>query len=148
MASFGTAADIAASPAASAGVPLFRLYLLRALYLMVAIFLLTGVAPLLAQPAPTLMTGAARALFVGLGLLALLGLRYPLQMLPLMLFEVAWKSVWLAAYGLPLWSAGRLDADHAQTFQDTGIGIIIALLVIPWGYVWRQYVRRPGDRWR
>jgi hypothetical protein len=129
-------------------VGLIRLYALRALFLMMAVFLLTGVAPGLALPAPTLMTGVARALFTALGLLALLGVRYPLRMLPLMLFEGIWKAAWLAAYGLPLWSAGALDADQAQTFKETGVGVILVLLVLPWPYVWTHYVTRPGDRWR
>lgn len=94
------------------------------------------------------MTGVARALLTALGLLALLGLRYPLQMLPLLLFELAWKAAWLLAYGLPLWAAGRLDADSAATFQDCAVGVPLVLLVLPWRYLWFQYVRRPGDRWR
>jgi hypothetical protein len=94
------------------------------------------------------MTGAARALFTALGLLALLGIRYPMQMLPLMLFEGAWKAIWLAAYGLPLWAAGRLDADSAETFKATAIGVVVVLLVLPWRYLYENYARRPGDRWR
>jgi len=26
--------------------------------------------------------------------------------------------------------------------------VIVILAVTPWRYVWRQYVRAPGDRWR
>ena len=141
-------AEVQAAPDAAPQVGLVRLYALRALFLLMAIFLLTGVAPALASPAPTLMTGVARALFTALGLLALLGVRYPLRMLPLMLFEGVWKAAWLAAYGLPLWAAGALDPDQAQTFKETGVGVILVLLVLPWTYVWAHYVREPGDRWR
>ena len=42
-------------------------------------------------------------------LLAVLGLRYPLQMLPLLFFELLWKSIWVLAFGLRLWAAGGLD---------------------------------------
>jgi hypothetical protein len=141
-------AEAQAGPGAGPQVGLIRLYALRALYLMMAVFLLTGVAPGLALPAPTLMTGVARALFAALGLLALLGVRYPVRMLPLMLFEGVWKAAWLAAYGLPLWAAGALDADHAQTFKETGVGVILVLLVVPWRHVWAHYVTEPADRWR
>jgi hypothetical protein len=28
------------------------------------------------------------------------------------------------------------------------IGAIVEPLVIPWGYVFAAYIRKPGDRWR
>jgi hypothetical protein len=103
---------------------------------------------MLAQPAPTHMTGVARAMLTALGLLALLGLRYPLQMLPLMLFELAWKALWLAFYGLPAWSAGDMNPAYASSLQETGIGVILVILVVPWKYAWDRYVTRRADRWR
>ena len=50
------------------------------------------------------MRGVVWSLLAGVSLLALIGIRYPLQMLPVLLFELVWKSVWLLAIGLPLWS--------------------------------------------
>ena len=131
-----------------AEVAVWRLYALRALYLVIGLFLITGVGPQLANLPPTLMTGVARALLTALGLLALLGVRYPLQMLPLMLFEGAWKAIWLAAIGLPLWTAGRLGPDSAGTFRDCAIGLPLVLVVLPWKYLFEYYVRRPSERWR
>jgi hypothetical protein len=26
--------------------------------------------------------------------------------------------------------------------------VILMPIVIPWGYVWRHYVKAPGNRWR
>jgi len=79
-------------------------------------------------------------------LLALVDLRYPLQMLPLLLFELAWKTTWLIAFGLPQWSSGQLPPTFADDFQAIIAGVILMPLVIPWGYVHRHYVRRPADR--
>jgi hypothetical protein len=39
--------------------------------------------------------------------LALLGLRYLLLLLPLLFFELAWKSIWLIVVAMPLWSANQ-----------------------------------------
>jgi len=36
---------------------------------------------------------------------AALGIRYPLQMLPLLLFELVWEVDMVIAFALPLWSA-------------------------------------------
>lgn len=129
-------------------VSLFHLYALRALYFMIALFLLSTIGPRLMEVPPTLMTGAARVLFTALGLLAALGVRYPLQMLPIMLFEFAWKTLWMVFIGLPLWADGQLDADNAETFRAVLAGVILCPIAIPWRYVWVNYVKRPGDRWR
>jgi hypothetical protein len=129
-------------------VSLFHLYGLRIVFALIAMFLLSTVGPLLAEPPPTMMTGAARALFVALGLLAALGVRYPLQMLPVMLFELAWKMLWMAFIGLPLWADGRLDPADSETFFNVGVGIPLVLIVVPWRYVWNNYVVRRSERWR
>jgi hypothetical protein len=146
MATLNIAPSTGAPPAQE--VSTFHRYALRLLFLLMALFLLGNVAPMMAEPAPTHMTSVARALLTGLGVLALVGLRYPIQMLPLMLFELAWKALWLAFYGLPAWSAGNMDPAYASSFKETGIGIILAIIVIPWRYVFVHYVTQPSDSWR
>ena len=129
-------------------VSLFHLYGLRIVFALIALFLLSTVGPLLAEPPPTMMTGAARALFVALGLLAALGVRYPLQMLPVMMFELAWKVLWMTFIGLPLWAAGQLEPADSETFVNVGVGIPLVLVVMPWRHVWDNYVVRRSERWR
>jgi hypothetical protein len=68
-------------------------------------------------------------------------------MLPVLLFELAWKSIWLIAVAFPLWSANQLDARTSETVRDCLFAAILIPL-IPWRYVIAQYVTRPGDRWR
>jgi hypothetical protein len=41
-----------------------------------------------------------------------------------------------------------LPPTFAEDFFAIGVGVILMPLVIPWGYVWRHYVKQPGDRWR
>ena len=138
----------APSEADSRPVSLFHLFGLRFVFLLMALFLLSSIGPRLLETPPTLMTGAARALFTALGLLAAVGVVYPLRMLPIMMFEFLWKALWIAFIGLPLWAAGRLDPDSAQTFFEVGVGVLLVPVVMPWGHVWRQYVKGTADRWR
>lgn len=128
----------------------FRLYALRFGYLLIGAGLALTIWPLLADPPADLehMRGVVWALLGALGLLSLVGLRYPLRMLPLLLFELTWKVVWVLALWLPRWSAGTLNDPMRTTFVECLVGIVLCLLVIPWGYVVRNYVRAPGDRWR
>jgi hypothetical protein len=127
-----------------------RLYVLRAAYFLIFIFLTTQILPQVISRGPQYphMSGVARALLAALGLLALLGVRYPVKMLPIMLFELAWKTIWVLAIGLPLRMAGQLDAAKAQTLVDCSVGVVICLVVIPWPYVIDTYFRSSGDRWR
>jgi hypothetical protein len=34
---------------------------------------------------------------------------------PILLFEIVWKSIWLIAVALPLWSANQIDAGTWET---------------------------------
>src|ERR671921_2205456 len=94
-----------------------RLYLLRAMYAFTAVGLLLARWPAIVNPPPGLSNaGTVVAMFLGaLSLLAVLGIRYPLKMLPLLFFELLWKTVWVLAFGLRLWSAGKLDPDMKAT---------------------------------
>ena len=128
-----------------------RLNLLRASYVLIAVGMGSMIWPLiLRHPADTArMTGVVWSMLGAITLLsALLGIRYPLKMLPLLLMELAWKTIWVLSFGLPLWLAGQLDAATAETLRECLFGVVLVPLVVPWGYVWTHYVRAPGDRWR
>lgn len=127
-------------------VSLFRLYVLRAMYLLLVVGLGAVIVPEILSHEPT-SRGVIPSLLGALWLLAFLGLRYPLTMLPLLMFELAWKLIWMLAYGLPQWSSGQQPPTFAEDFFNIALGAIL-LFVIPWGYVWRHYVKRPGARWR
>ena len=128
-------------------VSLIRLYVLRATYLLLIVGLGGMIVPQIVSH-PITDRGVIAALLGAIWALAFLGLRYPLQMLPLLMFEFAWKVIWVLAYGLPQWAAGQLTPVTAEDLTNTLVGVILMPLVIPWGYVWRRYVRQPGARWR
>lgn len=133
-----------------AEVSVLRLHVMRAGYLFWAIALGFSVWPRLIDHDLSwpLMNGAAASLLGALAALALLGIRYPLQMLPLLLFELLWKSVWLAAVALPLWRAQRMDADTQELAVACAVGVALVLVVAPWSYVWANYAARKADRWK
>ncbi len=125
-----------------------RLWVMRAMYLIMAFGIGNMIWPLIIDHPSTLprMTGVAWALMGTIGLLAVLGLRYPLRMIPILLFEMTWKAIWLAAFAAPRWLDGTLDDAMRTSIFETGLGAIL-LFVIPWRYVWANYVARPGDPW-
>lgn len=130
-----------------AEVSLVRLYALRACYFMITVFLGADIWPALFHHRPwDVMHGVGVSMLAAMTVVCALGLRYPLKMLPLFFFEIAWKTIWLTMIALPLWQAGKVDAATAETVKAC-LMVVIFPLVIPWGYVIRSYVRAPGDRW-
>lgn len=127
-----------------------RLYVLRAAYALLAIGLAQLVWPSLIRHSHewALANGDTFALLAGIQVLAMLGVRYPIKMLPLLFFEFTWKVIWLIAIALPLWRADRIDPATAESIFACLFGVVVCLIAIPWPYAWAKFVREPGDRWR
>jgi hypothetical protein len=130
--------------------PLYRLYLLRVLYALIGLVQgsQTWMAILHHAKPWAMWHGVSMALLGAFTALCLLGIRYPVKMLPLMIFELVWKLLWVLAAWLPLYLAHRVDADTADQFFPIALGLVLVPLVLPWGYIWKTYVTAPGDRWR
>ena len=129
-------------------VPMWRLYLLRAMYLLVVVGLGSLIWPqFFHRTHPwAYADGIIACMLVAFSTLSLLGLRYPLQMLPILLWELVWKAVWLGVIALPLWRSGQVDeATAANTFACSFV--ILVVIAIPWRFVFDHYVRKQGERW-
>ena len=123
-----------------------RLYVLRAAYLLLIVGLGATNLPGLISHDPT-ARGVIPSLLGAIWLLAFLGFKYPLTMLPLLMFEFTWKAIWLFDYGLPQWTSGQIPPTWPDDFKAIVAGVILMPIVIPWGYVYRHCVKMPG-RWR
>ena len=126
----------------------FRLYLLRLLYLFNFVLLGLDVWPAIINHAEAWdpVKGAAYSFWAALSVLSGLGLRYPLKMVPLLLLQLLYKSVWIIAIALPTWTLVQ-SANPGLTKAMVG-GVVVDLIVIPWAYVLANYVKKQGDRWK
>jgi hypothetical protein len=129
-------------------VSLFRLYLLRAMYLLIVVGLGIVIWPeLLHREQPwERMHSVVVCMLAAFSALSLLGLRYPLQMLPLLMWELVWKTFWLLNVALPAWSGGQMDPGIVSTTIDCLV-VVIVPFVIPWRYVASHYLNKPSERW-
>jgi hypothetical protein len=126
----------------------FRLYLLRALYALMAVGLAFEAWPAVLRHAPetSIARGSLLAMLAAIQLLAIVGIRHPIRMLPLLLFELVWKMIWLLAFAWPSKAAGAPPPGLDQSVFACLLGVVIVPLALPWGYVLRHYVRGPGDK--
>jgi hypothetical protein len=125
------------------GVRPINIWGLRLFYLLMLVFvapnawqvLLTHEGPW--QP----LSAIAWAVWATYPALAFFGLFHPLRWLPLMFFTIGYKAVWLVFVALPLWQAGSMDGASAQPIAESFYGLPLLMLVVPWAYAWRTYVR-------
>ena len=130
-------------------VAMWRIHLLRLGYLLIATVMGFVVWQHIlfdmgSWPGPRVI---ARSMLGALALMCVLALRYPLQMLPLMLFEMLWKTVAILLVILPAWLEHRMTPELQGLFNEC-IGIVVTYLVMPWRYVWARYFVHPGEPWR
>jgi len=134
---------------ADPGVSRTRLIVLRALYAFIAAGLALFVWPayLAKLPTPPHFQGVVLTMLAAFSILCALGIRYPLQMLPVLLWELLWKAMWLLLIAFPRWMAGEMDSATSQTAIDCAM-VVMVFLAVPWGFVWREYARKPAERVR
>ncbi len=130
-------------------VSVLRLNLLRCLYLLVVVGLGIILWPnILFHAKPwTLSGGVVNCMLGAFSLLCLFGLRYPLQMLPMLLWELTWKTLWLSIHVLPLYRAGQLDAATEASAWECLV-VVIFIFVLPWRYMARHYFGKASEAWR
>jgi O-antigen/teichoic acid export membrane protein len=124
-------------------VSVVRLWVLRATCIL---FFLAGPFIVLPDVIHPTGRGLMSSLVAGFWVMSILGFRDPLRIMPIFLFEFVWKSIWLLSFGLPRWLSGVSSPTLSQDLLDIGTFPFLLGLIIPWGYVWRHYIRRPAGR--
>jgi hypothetical protein len=132
-----------------AELPLWRLHLLRVGYLVMGLGLAVVKWPVVIgyDRSMPLFEGVVAVILTAMSLLAFLGLRYPIRLLPILLFECLWKIIWLGVVALPAVAADDVDAAMQEVIVNSLV-VVIIFAVVPWRYVWQRYVVAKGDRWR
>lgn len=106
-----------------------RLYLLRVFYLVLVIGLGMQIWPAMIYHVYSMKVDSGA-----------------LTCMPLLLFEITWKTAWLLTVALPHWLRGQWSQELASTTFAVGL-IVVLVPLIPWSYVYECYVKKPGDRW-
>ena len=123
------------------GVRPIQIFLLRVSYVVVLVLVGSRSWGLLIahqgdwQP----LVASAVAMWASSSLLSLIGVFHPLKMLPLVLFEIGYKVIWLIAVAWPLWNVNRLSGSPAEDMTYAFLPVVAPILLVPWAYVFRTY---------
>ncbi|HEY1992372.1 MAG TPA: hypothetical protein VGH71_07900 [Gammaproteobacteria bacterium] len=124
------------------GVRPINIWLMRVLYLLMSTLLAMDVWSYVLghQGAWTNQEAIAWSVWGAFSTLAILGLFQPLKMIPILLLEIFYKTMWLILVAYPLWKAGTLAGSNAEANTYVFLPVILVYLILPWGYVFRTYV--------
>lgn len=142
-----------ATPAPGRGVmtdlPLWRLNVMRIGYAFMGIGIAIVKWPLVIgyDRSMPLYEGVVAVLLTAMSLLAFLGLRYPVRLLPILLFETLWKLIWLSVVALPAAMSGDVTQAMSVVIVNSSL-VLVIMAVVPWRFVWQRYVTAKGDPWR
>ncbi|HEY4126960.1 MAG TPA: hypothetical protein VGN70_02840 [Gammaproteobacteria bacterium] len=124
------------------GVRPINVYLMRVLYLLMATLLAMDVWNYVLghQGVWTNQEAMVWSVWAGFSTLAILGVFHPLRMIPILLLEIFYKTMWLILVAYPLWRSGKFAGSSAEAMTYVFIPVVIVYLILPWGYVLRTYV--------
>jgi hypothetical protein len=124
------------------GVRPINVYLLRLLFLLVVVFVASDSwSAILNHRGPwDPVKAAAVCMWAAYSVLSILGLIHPLKWLPIVMFEIFYKIIWLVIVAYPLWSTHRLAGSPAEEMTYAFIWVILPIVAMPWAYAFRTYV--------
>jgi len=127
------------------GVRPINIHLLRLIYFLMAAFVATDAwRSLLTHQGPwDPVRAVAICVWATYPTLSVLGLIHPLRMLPIMLFAIGYKALWLIFVAYPLWRSGTLAGSPAEGMTYVFLWIPLPLIAVPWKYVFETYVKWP-----
>lgn len=124
------------------GVRPFKIYLLRFLFLLVFVFVgYDSWLSIINHQGPwDHVRAAALCMWASYSLLSIIGVFYPLKMLPLVMFEIIYKVSWLIIVAYPLWSANQLAGSPAEEMTYAFLWVVLPIAAMPWKYAFHKYV--------
>jgi hypothetical protein len=124
------------------GVRPINVYLLRLLFLLVVVFVGSDSwsAILKHQGQWDHVRAAAVCMWAAYATLSICGLINPLRWLPIVMFEIFYKIIWLLIVAYPLWSTDRLAGSPAEGMAQAFVWVILPIVAMPWAYAFKTYV--------
>jgi hypothetical protein len=121
------------------GVRPINIYLLRLMFLLIVLFVASDSwSAILKHEGPwDHVRAAAVCMWAAFSVLAVFGLISPLKWLPLVMFEIFYKIIWLVIVAYPLWSTNQLAGSPAEGMTQAFAWVVLPIVAMPWAYAFR-----------
>lgn len=129
------------------GVRPINIYFLRVLYFLMFAFVgLESWGSIINHQGPwDHVRAVAFCVWAAYSTLSFFGMINPLRWLPIVIFMIFYKSLWVIVVAYPLWRTGALAGSSAEEMAHVFVWAPVIAIFVPWAYVFRNYVR-PGGR--
>jgi hypothetical protein len=130
------------------GVRPINIYLLRLFYFLMAAFVATDAwgAIISHEGEWDRFRAMSLCVWAAYSTLGVFGLIHPLKMLPIMIFMIFYKSLWLIVVAYPLWWTGTLADSPAEEMAGVFMMVPFAMVAVPWVHVFKNYVLWPKKK--
>tara|TARA_B110000444_G_C18469603_1_gene424068 strand:+ start:98 stop:550 length:453 start_codon:yes stop_codon:yes gene_type:complete len=125
------------------GIRPINIYAMRLIFLLMAVFLGYDVwGYIIAYQGMWFPTEAMDwSVWAAFSLIAILGIFRTVEMIPVLLVEIAYKLIWLVLVALPLWRDGNLTSTTSDGMFLPFALVVLPMVAVPWGYVFNRYIR-------
>src|SRR5437762_12812447 len=124
------------------GVPRINIYLLRLLFTLMFLFVsYDSWSHILTHTGPwDNPNAAAWCMWGSYSVISFIGILRPLKMLPIVLFEIIYKTAWIFIVAYPLWVNNELTGSPAEGMARVCIWVVLPIVAIPWRYLFGTYL--------
>jgi hypothetical protein len=124
------------------GVAPYKIYLLRLLYVLMFVFLGKDAWTVIFRHNETWDPAEAMnfAIWASYSLLSFFGILHPLKMLPIVMLEILYKTIWLIIVAYPLWLSNQLAGSPAEGMTFVFALVPLPIIAMPWKYFFRKYI--------
>jgi hypothetical protein len=124
------------------GVRPINIYLLRLFYFLMAAFVATETWTTIVthQGSWDHIKAVAFCVWAAYPTLAIFGIFHPLRWLPIIIFMIFYKTIWLFIVAYPLWRANALKGSPAEEMTYVFMMVPLAMIAVPWKYAFQHYV--------
>jgi hypothetical protein len=124
------------------GVPRINVYVMRLFFALMFVFVAmdSWSAIITHTGSWKPLNAVAVSVWAAYSTLSFLGILHTLRMLPIMMFMIFYKTLWLIIVAYPLWVTGQLAGSDAEEMAKVFVWVALPIVFMPWGYVFRTYV--------